>query len=357
MKKVIHGLMFLVFSISSFAQCGIFQSYIVLTEDNGPSLDYAGGINAENANLVFPNYDFESPSSLYLKGAKLKTWQTNGGSCNVDSGELSYKVYKSNTDPSSVAFQNIALSLDETIPSGTSLDKIFQDTSQNIDLMALMTTPGNWKIEVYWRGIVDFGNGGNDLFDSNFGNNHIAQLDIVILPVDLTSFSARIKTNSVNIDWTTATESNSDYFNVERSFDGSEFEVLGQKKAQGNSMENVNYSFLDESPINGINYYRLRQVDIDGSFRFSEIIPIEYSTGNNQFDIYPVPANGEISFASKIPCKLIIYNPSGQIVYDQTCNAGENSIDLYSLTSGLYFYTVYKATDFSEIGKGKIILE
>ena len=78
---------------------------------------------------------------------------------------------------------------------------------------------------------------------------------------------------------------------------------------------------------------------------------------NNQFDIYPVPANGELNFASRIPCKLIIYNPSGQIVHEQTCNAGENSIDLYSLTSGLYFYTVYKATDFSEIGKGKIILE
>ena len=345
MKKIIFGLLLLVFSVSCFADCGIFKAYIIL-DVNNTGTQYYGGANYGDGNPEFNGYDFGSPTSLTLKGAEVNTFKN--GSSDVFSTYLNYEVYKDGEEQN--VYSGFSLPFDQDLGNG---DQRWAETNTSIDLLALMTSAGTWNIEVYWSAVTNEG----DKYYNDNGNNYIATLTVTILPVELTQFSARANDESVTIDWSTLSESNSDYFRVERSLDGRNFGAIGEVKAQGNSVEKINYSFRDEDPVQGINYYRLRQVDLDGSFLFSEISPVDYRSDNNQFDMYPVPANGEISFASTIPCKLIIYNPSGQIVHEQTCNADENTIDLYSLTPGLYFYTVYKATDFSEIGKGKIILE
>jgi len=94
------------------------------------------------------------------------------------------------------------------------------------------------------------------------------------LPVEMVFFKAENEGNRVQLNWQTASEKNNDFFEVQRSFDGKEFESLGIVEGAGNSKEAVDYIFNDYSPLAGDSYYRLRQVDYDGAFEYSEVVRI-----------------------------------------------------------------------------------
>jgi hypothetical protein len=103
--------------------------------------------------------------------------------------------------------------------------------------------------------------------------------DAAPLPITLVSFDAKLSGKQVNITWTTSTEINNDYFTVERSADGINFERLTQIKGAGNSNFLKNYFFADESPFTGVNYYRLRQTDFDGKSTNSTIKAVNVLNG------------------------------------------------------------------------------
>ncbi|MBL0070474.1 MAG: T9SS type A sorting domain-containing protein [Bacteroidetes bacterium] len=92
------------------------------------------------------------------------------------------------------------------------------------------------------------------------------------LPVELVSFEAKCVDKQMNLHWTTASETNNELFTVERSADGFEFLPIANIKGAINSTNFINYSIKDLNPLNGINYYRLKQTDSDGEFEYSEII-------------------------------------------------------------------------------------
>jgi len=109
------------------------------------------------------------------------------------------------------------------------------------------------------------------------------------LPVELLDFSAKTLEKTVRLDWTTATETNNKGFFIERSADGERWQSLGFVAGQGNSIASVSYSFLDEKPLPGINYYRLLQVDFDGRETFSAIVPVTLEDRPGKLSIYPNP--------------------------------------------------------------------
>lgn len=111
-----------------------------------------------------------------------------------------------------------------------------------------------------------------------------------ILPVVLTSFDAALVGNSVYLDWTTSTEINTSHFAIERSVDGAVFETIGNVAASGNSYEPRTYGAVDSRPLFGKNYYRLKMVDIDGSFEYSPIVEV-YQTPVTPFVTYPNPTS------------------------------------------------------------------
>ncbi|WNB18638.1 T9SS type A sorting domain-containing protein [Marivirga arenosa] len=94
------------------------------------------------------------------------------------------------------------------------------------------------------------------------------------LPVEFTYFIADNKPNRVELNWQTASEHNNDFFEVQRSFDGKQFDVLGVVNGSGDSKELIDYGFIDYSPLAGKTYYRLRQVDFDGNFEYSDVLEI-----------------------------------------------------------------------------------
>jgi hypothetical protein len=96
------------------------------------------------------------------------------------------------------------------------------------------------------------------------------------LPVELIFFEANVVGRDVRLDWATATEKNNDYFAIERSSDGRNFREIGRVEGNGNNSDRLNYSFTENNP-SGTLFYRLKQVDFDGSFEYSEVRRVQVS--------------------------------------------------------------------------------
>ncbi len=118
-----------------------------------------------------------------------------------------------------------------------------------------------------------------------------------LLPTELVSFAANCEdNNTVAVNWTTASEHNSDYFIVEKSRDGVTWNELKKIEAAGNSSQLINYSVADASDINGTVYYRLNQFDIDGASKVYDIVSTNCSAEKElEMVAYPNPSNGQFT--------------------------------------------------------------
>lgn len=115
-------------------------------------------------------------------------------------------------------------------------------------------------------------------------------LDCLVLPVELTAFDAKPHVDEVDISWATASEQSSSHFLVERSIDGQHFGVIGQVAAAGFTQGRTDYGFVDQAPLSGLNYYRLCQVDQDGTIGTSQVRVVEMDGVGGEAVVYPNPA-------------------------------------------------------------------
>lgn len=112
------------------------------------------------------------------------------------------------------------------------------------------------------------------------------------LPIELLSFTAYLNNDKVDLAWSTASERNNDFFNIEKSRDGRNFEEVMKVDGAGNSTTIINYFEIDQSPFTGISYYRLRQTDFNGELTYSNIVPVEYNpTGDPSISLFPNPTD------------------------------------------------------------------
>ncbi len=114
------------------------------------------------------------------------------------------------------------------------------------------------------------------------------------LPVELLTLSASLENTGVAVNWETASEINNNYFDVERSRDGEHFEKIGMKQGAGNSTVSLYYTLNDPSPYRGINYYRLKQVDFDGTFKYSDRVYVVVNPEAGMVSVYPNPAQTDL---------------------------------------------------------------
>jgi hypothetical protein len=115
------------------------------------------------------------------------------------------------------------------------------------------------------------------------------------LPIELLNFTATVMGEDVQLNWITTTEINNDYFNVERSENGLNFESIGEIAGSGNSNALINYEFYDDSPVFGTSYYRLKQTDFDGKFEYFNIIAVNFNKDEDgicTLHVYPNPCVG-----------------------------------------------------------------
>ncbi|MFZ1498070.1 MAG: T9SS type A sorting domain-containing protein, partial [Saprospiraceae bacterium] len=163
------------------------------------------------------------------------------------------------------------------------------------------------------------------------------------LPIILKSFDVTLKNNIATLDWTTSSEVNSAYFNIERSNDQRSWQTIGIVNAKGHSENTAYYTFKDVTPLKGIGYYRLKMADTNGNYDYSPIKSVNLSTGIHLF-VYPNPTSHtlQVTFNTATNNDVVfnIHNTNGQLVksISQTAVEGANyaSVEVSDLTDGLY---------------------
>lgn len=161
------------------------------------------------------------------------------------------------------------------------------------------------------------------------------------LPIELTHFTANCNGRSALIEWTTATEKNNDYFVLERSHDAVNFKEIARIAGAGNSIEPISYAYTDYGVRNGDNYYRLVQVDYDGTSTASEIIVANClgTDGEPEVLAYPNPFGDDLTLRfenfGNIQATVEVYDMLGRMVHTQKVNCSQNDYEVVLRLAGL----------------------
>ncbi len=177
----------------------------------------------------------------------------------------------------------------------------------------------------------------------------------VPLPVKLIYFNVKAEGKKAHLSWQTATEQNSDRFDIERRVDGLYFEKIGWVKAAGNSTSHIDYSYFDLNPKKGLNYYRLKEVDIDNSLQYSEIRSARFEE-DMPFRLYNNPTNGsDLKLTINVlPSVLSVFDASGRKVKEINITSGSHSLSVAGLAVGTYLAVLNK--DGKVIGVEKFVV-
>lgn len=183
------------------------------------------------------------------------------------------------------------------------------------------------------------------------GSSYAKNFCLNPLPIELIEFYAIKNQHQALLLWKTGTEINNAYFSLEKAADGYNFNEFGIVSGAGNSNSPIDYHYIDSTPVQGINYYRLRSFDFDGSSEISQIIALDFSEieSQNSLFIYPNPiSNGDIlniALPQDEQISLEIYHISGRLIYKETAinisESGIFSLPIDNLPIGAYIVIVH----------------
>ncbi len=170
-----------------------------------------------------------------------------------------------------------------------------------------------------------------------------------VLPIELLDFNCSLNGTVVNIDWETASEINNDFFTIEKSIDGINFSPILTQKGAGNSNQVIQYFDIDKSPWLGINYYRLKQTDFDGTYSYSKIKSVNLTDLKEaNISIFPNPAQSKITIQfnslENEPCNYEIFDAFGQMVAHGILIPEANNshiLSIHNLSNGLYTFRLH----------------
>ena len=159
-------------------------------------------------------------------------------------------------------------------------------------------------------------NGGR--FHADTYRPKFVRLPLSALPIELLSFEARMAGTQIRLNWITETEVRNQYFEVERSADGTDFSRIGKVKGAGNSNSQQRYEWIDPSPLPGKSYYRIRQVDEDGQFSYSPLAAVQNNASYSAIYPNPVQEGKFVIQVGKQACEemtLLLYHLNGSLVF------------------------------------------
>lgn len=238
---------------------------------------------------------------------------------------------------------------DSYLGGNTGLQTGAGDTSENVNGNKFTETMNVLAGQTYYIMVDEWTPTGAG-YSLNFSGT--ATMGCILTPVEFSSFNAvyRRSDGSVGLSWSTASEINNDYFAVEKSVDGDIFEQIDIIKGAGNSSQTNSYSSRDEHPYPGeINYYRIKQVDINGKISYSDMEAVAIDDPESHFSVYPNPVKNEglITYTTAHDgesCQLKIYDSMAKLLvnYRFAGVKGINQIplDLTNFPNGVYFLTL-----------------
>jgi hypothetical protein len=170
------------------------------------------------------------------------------------------------------------------------------------------------------------------------------------LPITLLTFNAiwaDERQSAALVSWSTASEQDNDFFVVERSADGQIWQALGQVEGAGNSIHTNNYQFTDEQPLIGVSYYRLRQVDFDGTINYTHVVSLKKEINGAAISVYPNPAGNQFQIAfegfESPSANINILDNAGRTILTLSNDVINNPVQIIQTTnfqSGVYYIQV-----------------
>ncbi len=326
---------------------GSFTIYEGLDAKNGSDLKISGDLDIIGA------VDFDGTTSVDVYSGAGLNIQGNinlgdqadvklSGDINVD-GDLTFDG-QAKIDVYSGSSLDVAGNLDIG-------DRATVVVSGDINVDGDLDTGSNSDITIYSGGNV--GVGGDLLGDAIISGDgtmtvggtvdpNINDTNDVITPIKLLSVNAFYSNNNVTITWQTASEENNDYFTIERSADGVTYEIIGTVKGAGNSCVTLNYSYIDNNPLNWVSYYRLTQTDYDG--RFEVFAPVSVSLlkeGNLKVGPNPVADYLNLNMGANTGSYVVaIYNLIGARVKNLELSQSYATVDVSELPKGQYIVVI-----------------
>ena len=228
--------------------------------------------------------------------------------------------------------------------NGVLLGSIFNATSTVLDWNKFYAT---WNSSGSSSATISIVNQNTAASGNDFALDNISFIPCsLVLPVELTGFTvSQNNCDTVVVAWQTASETNNNYFSIERSTDGNTFEYIGIIKPKTtNSNSTIDYSFIDNNPTDGIAYYRLKQTDVDGGFKYSNVISFQRCISNKNIEVtvFPNPTYRKVTVDFTGNGKDIesvnIINVYGETIYESTFLQPE--LDFENLNSGVYILRV-----------------
>ncbi len=231
-----------------------------------------------------------------------------------------------------------------------------------------ITDPTDLRV-AHWTGTTweDLGNGANganyvtsSIAPSSFSPFTLGTINNVSnpLPVELILFDAVCDNNKVVLKWKTASELNNDKFLVERSNEAEEWSTIANIKGAGNSNTIKSYEFTDFEPNVNTTYYRLKQIDLDGEYSYSEVIISEcIIVSSVSINLYPNPAVTDVKLTvseSLIGSKYVISNNVGQNILFGKVEKEQSNINIHELSPGVYILMI--KTESGNVYKEKLVV-
>jgi hypothetical protein len=312
---------------TSYGLAGLYNSSVTV---NGVELWTSTG-------TAFQGYNFGTVSSIVISTAT--NYNYSDGSGNICSGTLNYRIYPIFDAGNAGLYPNTTISMGYV--SGSASGNNFQWRESSATGNLLTGKPyGAYKLEVFFQSTGS--NNTNWQCSDNFwqtgtGLNYVADLYYPNpLDVTLQGFSVKSEDKYNVLNWKTAAEKNNNYFDIQRSVNGQDWAEIGQVKGSGTTNIAQSYTIVDKNPISGINYYRLKQVDYDGSFSFSAIVSVVNKGDKRELGIYPNPARDKI-YLKNIETDdkvLVVYDVLGRKLLE--INNNNLEIDVSVLPIGWY---------------------
>jgi hypothetical protein len=162
----------------------------------------------------------------------------------------------------------------------------------------------------------------------------------VSMPVDwLLPVTTKLLNETTYITWSVASQINNEKYIIEHCNDGRNFLPIGEIAGDGTSNATKHYEYIHSSPSIGINYYRIKQVDYDGKYSYSDIASVRYD-GDSNIKIYPNPTTSEVTVYAPSATTLRIMDVYGKLYSHQAISEGQNTINLSELPTGILIFVV-----------------
>ncbi len=275
--------------------------------------------------------------------------------CSVAAGSvIEFQLDRSNTGPGNYC-------LDVEIGSGNGFNTISTGTiSSSTGCVSdqVNATDINGPITVTFRLCAWGASGGSGTMDIEDGiascggaEGGISLTELVPTPVNFTFFTARPMTNkAISLDWSTSSEESNEYFSIEHSINGRDFVEIDQVHGALNSDIERFYSYIHKNAVQGVNYYRLRQVDTDGTYSYSAIEAVTL-TGKMEVNIFPTLAESQMTLAVSAELdsdvQIEVYNILGRLVITDILERGatQTILNVANLQKGQYLVRISNGAD------------